>query len=137
MPCARRREEEAGSARSASQDALDEAQLANDGDLEKSSAASPPPPSCVSERAKKVAEVQKARNEEKVVADLIARLVAELATLRPSWKRQRRGKSQSVLKQESQAAAAETVQREYSKEADGDVTLFDISLQSFRWLPFS
>ncbi len=76
------------SAHSASQDALDEALLANDQDLEKSPAASPPLAPRASDRAK----MQTAQNEERVVADLNARLAAENATLKAQLEKERKRK---------------------------------------------
>ncbi len=121
-------------ARSALQDALDEALLTNDQDLEKSPAASPPPPARASYRAK----VQKARNEDKVVVDLKSRLAAENAMLKAQLEKEKKRKEPSSVK-----VANPKMRRPKPSNANTRgrqvvmFSLFDISLQSFQWFSFS
>ena len=100
-------------------------------DNEKTPPPSPPAQRGLTERQKK-AEEQRARNEATVVADLNARLVAEVDQLTAAQGAVGKGEEEkSVRSGGSQEAAAETVQRESSKAAGGDM-----SLQSFSRLPF-
>jgi hypothetical protein len=123
------------SARSASQDALDEAQLANDQDLEKTPS---PPPARDSGRARKVAEVQKARNDEKMVADLNARLSAENATLKAQLEKEKKRKEPSNVEAANPKQLLQKLSNANTQRRQMVMfSLFDISLQSFQWLPFS
>jgi hypothetical protein len=119
------------SARSASQEALEAAQLATDQDLEKSP---PSPPSRASCRAK----MQKALNAERVVADLHTRLAAENATLKAQLEKERKRKQPSSVEAVNPKQRQPNVSNAITRKRQVVMfSLFDISLQSFQWLPFS
>ena len=90
----------------AAQDAIDEARVMADVEEEVGATPSPPPQprgaGGLTERQKRAAEEQKARNDAKVIADLNAKLAAmPLHPTRSSslrWRMRRRGKSQAVVK---------------------------------------
>ena len=121
------------SARSAAQDAVDEAQMANDEDLDKT------PPSSTHSRASKRAKLQKARNEERVVADLNATLATENALLKAQLEKERKRKeaSSSVEAANPKPRRPKVSNANTRKRQVVMFSLFDILLQSFQWLPFS
>ena len=115
------------SARSASQDALEEAQMANDEDLDRT------PPSSPRSRASERAKSQKARNEEKVEADLKARMAAEIATLKAQLEKEKKRKepSSSVEAANPKPRRPKVSNANTRKRQVVMFSLFDILLQSF------
>ncbi len=107
--------------------------MANDEDLDKTPP--PSPPLRPSDRAK----LLKARNEEKVVADLAARLAAENATLKAQLekKRKRKEASSSVEAANLKPRRPKVSNANTRKRQVVMSSLFDILLQSFQWLSFS